>query len=368
MADRQILENLINKYGKDVILKTVNEAFKSDVMRKFDNGIRRKNAQVKDDAFKQRHDKMGRLYKKHFDSSSDDMDMRFDHDLGYYGEPGDNSRENYEKNAQYIQRDFESYIRKNSVDSLNTVLKGFGFYDIDWFNITNDDFIEVPKNKVRKYTRGAEWDNYIVFWVDTDDEIFAVSRGTDVKYVKRPLRRSGKWNTDATKVIDLIDSENVEKTLVLTNLSKFHNERVNKSIARSNARKDVVERTAAYNEAIRKTNIARYKRIIAQNNINKFDAVDRSVRAALKRVSDYYLKDDCDFSVVRNANKIIDRILTSYESFCDNRETVKKGDSYHDNYAKHFTSFGTTEHYNQEMKKFADIISDEIVKLNELLA
>lgn len=367
MADRHLLKMLIDKYGKDIVLEQVNEAFNSDVMRKFDAGIRRKNAQVKDDAIKQRHDKMGRLYKKHFDSSRDDMDMRFDHDLGCYGEPGDNSRENYEKNAQYIQRDFESYIRNNSVDSLNTILKGFGFYDIDWHNITNDDFIEVPKNKVRKYTRGAEWDNYIVFWVDDNDEIFAVSRGTDVKYTKRALRREGRRSFDATKVIDLIDAPNVEKTLVLTNLSKFRNERVNKSVARHDARKGVVERTDAYNEEVRKLNLARYKRIIAQNNVNKFDAVDNDVRGAVRRLADYCLMDDCDFSVVRNANKLIDEILSSYEKFCDNRATVKKGDSTYDGYARHFASYGTTDYYNREMKNFANMISDKIAKLNTLL-
>lgn len=365
MADRQILKQLINKYGKNTILNYVNEAFQSSVMRKFDDGIRSQNAEVRKTAYKARADKMDRLYRKHFDKSAADEPFN-SYELGFYGKPGDMDRESYEKNAQYIQRDFEYYMRDHSVEALNKVLERYGMYDIDWYSITDEDFIEVPKNKIRKYAKDAEFDNYIVFWIDDEDKIFAVSRGTRVAYIRKSLRTRGRFNAEATKIKDLIESSITEKALVLTNVEKFRKNRIQKHIDRDNSRKGSVERTEAYNNMVRRENIARYERIIAQNNINKFDKVDTDVRAAVRSLADYCLGDDCDFDVVQKANKLIDTILTYYANFCKNRKDVKSSDENSDKTAGYY-SFGTARYYNDKMKGYVDLIYDEIKNLNELL-
>ena len=74
MNDKMLLNNLVKKYGKDKVLEVVNEAFKSDRMRNYDDKIRKHNKGITDKAKADRMSRMDRLYKKYYDPENFDGD------------------------------------------------------------------------------------------------------------------------------------------------------------------------------------------------------------------------------------------------------------------------------------------------------
>ena len=125
----------------------------------------------------------------------------------------------------------------------------------------------------------------------------------------------------------------------------------------------MIDRNEATNDQIRSENIARYKRIIAQNHIEKFDKVDKDVRAAIKNSAKFFTDSD-DMKSVFKLNKLIEKLLVYYESFCHNRDRLKNLSSDSD---KSQWSFNADD-YNYVLSEKISNINDVIKEINTLLA
>ena len=361
MNDKRILSALVEKYGKDKVLEVVNEAFKSDRMRNYDDRIRKHNKGIADKASADRLSRMDRLYKKYYDPDNFDGDNNY-LDYNVRSDNPETNRRRYENGASDIQYAFDRFMRDNKIDSLHSILNKYGLNYIDWHNVSDEDFIQVDKSKIRKYTRS--W-NFVVFWEDRDGNIFAITREKSILYIRRSLRTKGSWNTDNTKIKDLIEDGNVGGAIVL-DVSKFDTSSLKAS--RSNARRDMIDRTKNQNEQIRQKNINRYKRIIAQNNISKFDVIDKDVRNAVKNFAAFTSTDDADLNVVLKANKLVSELLTYYANFTDHRNDLKKSSSADDTNGYYITgNYGTGDYHNEKVKHFSALILLTIKKLNEVI-
>ena len=360
MNDRIILSTLLKKYGKDKVLEVVNEAFKSDRMRNYDDKIRKYNKGIADKAKADRLSRMDRLYKKYYDPENFDGDNNY-LDYNVRSDDPETNRRRYEYGASDIQYAFDRFMRDNKIDSLHSILNRYGLNFIDWHNVSDEDFIQVDKSKIRKYTRS--W-NFVVFWENRDGNIFAITRDKNVLYITRSLRTKGRWNTDNTKIKDLIEDGNVGGAIVL-DVSKFDTSSLKTS--RSNARRGMIDRTESQNDLIRKENINRYKRIIAQNNISKFDIIDKDVRAAVKKFAVFTSNDDADLNIVRKANKLVDELLTYYADFTEHRNDLKNSSSDDDSAGYIGGYSGTGEYHNEKVKRFSALILQTLKKLNEII-
>lgn len=360
MSDRKILNNLLEKYGKDELLNVINEAFKSDRMRNYDDKIRKHNRGITDKAKADRLSRMDRLYKKYYDPENFDGDNNY-LDYNVRSDNPETNRRRYETAASDIQYAFDRFMRDNKIDSLHSILNRYGLNFIDWHNVSDEDFIQVDKSKVRKYTRS--W-NFVVFWEYHDGNIFAITREKNVLYITRSLRTKGRWNTDNTKIKDLIEDGNVGGAIVL-DVSKFDTSSLKTS--RSNARRGMIDRTESQNDLIRKENINRYRRIIAQNNISKFDVIDRDVRSAVKKFAAFTSNDDADLNIVLKANKLVGELLSYYANFTEHRADLKKSSSADDNTGYPYGNYGTGEYHNEKVKHFSELIRQTLKKLNEII-
>lgn len=361
MNDRKILNNLLEKYGKDELLNVINEAFKSDRMRNYDDRIRKHNKGIADKAKADRLSRMDRLYKKYYDPENFDGDNS---DLDYYNTISDDPETNryrYEHAAHDIQYKFNEFMRKNKITSLNSILKKYVLTYIDWSNVSDEDFIQIDKSKIRKYTRS--W-NFVVFWEDHNGDIFAITREKHVLYIRKSLKVKGRYNDDNTKIKDLIEDGNVGGAIVL-DVSKFDTRSLKAS--REDARRGMIDRTEGQNERIRKENINRYRRIIAQNNISKFDVIDRDVRSAVKKFAAFTSNDDADLNIVLKANKLVGELLSYYANFTEHRADLKKSSSANDDIGYPYGNYGTGEYHNEKVKHFSELIRQTLEKLNEII-
>lgn len=359
MNDKRILGALLEKYGKDKVLEVVNEAFKSDRMRNYDDRIRKHNKGIADKAKADRLSRMDRLYKKYYDPKNFDGNNNY-LDYNVRSDDPEINRRRYENGASDIQYAFNNFMRDNKINSLHSILNKYGLNYIDWHNVSDEDFIQVDKSKVRKYTR--DW-NYVVFWEDKNDNIFAITREKSILYIRRSLKTKGRWHSDNTKIKDLIEDGNVGGAIVL-DVSKFDTSSLKTS--RSNARYGMIDRTPQQNDRIRIENINRYKRIIAQNNISKFDVIDKDVRNAVKKFATFTSNDDADLNVVFKANKLVGELLSYYADFTEHRRDLKKSSSTNDN-TGHFSNYGTGDYHNEKVKRFSALILQTIKKLNEVI-
>lgn len=360
MNDKRILSALVEKYGKDKVLEVVNEAFKSDRMHNYDDRIRKHNKGIADKAKADRLSRMDRLYKKYYDPENFDGDNS-DLDYNTRSDNPETNRRRYENGASDIQYAFNNFMRDNKIDSLHSILNKYGLNYIDWHNVSDEDFIQVDKSKIRKYTRS--W-NFVVFWEDRDGNIFAITREKSILYIRRSLRTKGSWNTDNTKIKDLIEDGNVGGAIVL-DISKFDTSSLKTS--RSNARRGMIDRTKSQNDLIRKENINRYRRIIAQNNISKFDVIDKDVRNAVKKFATFTSNDDADLNIVLKANKLVGELLSYYANFTEHRADLKKSSSADDNTGYPYGNYGTGDYHNEKVKHFSALILLTIKKLNEVI-
>ncbi len=360
MNDKMLLNNLVKKYGKDKVLEVVNEAFKSDRMRNYDDKIRKHNKGITDKAKSDRMSRMDRLYKKYYDPENFDGDNS-DLDYNDRSDNPETNRRRYETTASNIQYAFDRFMKDNKIDSLHNILNKYGVNYIDWHNVSDEDFIQVDKSKIRKYTRG--W-NFIVFWEDRNGDIFAITRDNNVLYIRRSLRK-GRYNADKTKIKDLIEDSNVSGAIVL-DASKYDTSSLRRS--REDARHGMIDRTKNQNEQIRQQNINRYKRIIAQNNISKFDVIDKDVRSAVKNFALFTSNDDADLNVVLKANELIGELLKYYANFTAHRRYLKKASSADDNTGYYIIgNFGTGDYHNEKVKHFSTLIRQTLKKLDALI-
>ena len=358
-SDKATLDNLVEKYGKTEILKKIDEAFSSSKLQNYDAAIRKNNRDVEAKAQNDRREKMDRLYKQHYDRKNFEGPR-----VGYYDYVEDDAERNrryYEWNAKDVQDNFKKFITKNKLESLNSLLKKYGLHTIDWSNVQDDDFGETTKERARKFARNNYYGVYILFWEDSDGRIFAITSGTNVLHVRYPLRVKGKWNTDDTKVKDLIEDPNVETVYVL-NVGDHYKNWSNKRLERNTAKSGMQNRTASENDNIRNENINRYKRIIAQNNISKFDIIDKTVRKAVKDAATYYSLDDANLNVVFKIGKKVEAMLSQYSEFCRVRSQVKSADSTNDS-----RWYGNVDFYNNKLKGMEKLIDDIVNDIYELL-
>lgn len=357
MKDRDILQKLVTKYGKDVVLDTINEAFSSDKLQGYASKIKKHNREVNDKAKADRLSKMNRLAKRHFDPEGFDGDTR---DLGWrdrHDDPKEN-RKNYEENIRHISYDFDRYIRDHKLDSFKSMMYRYGLGDIDWAEVKDTDFGEMDKYDAKRLARNPRWNQYILFWERHDGSIYAISRGSVVVYVKRPIG----FYRDEAKIKDLVDNSNVARVFCL-DISKIEKLRDKKQTDRRVARDGMIDRNEATNDQIRYENISRYKRIIAQNHIDKFDKVDKDVRTAIKNSAKFFTDSD-DMKAVFKLNKLIEKLLVYYESFCYNRDRLKNLNSYSD---KSRWSYNAND-YNSALSAKISEINDVIEEINTLLA
>lgn len=357
MSDRKILNNLLEKYGKDELLNVINEAFSSDKLQGYASRIKKHNNEIENKAKSDRLSKMDRLYKRHYDVANFDGDTR---DLGWrdrHDDPEEN-RKRYEENARHISYDFDSYIRNHKLDSFKSMMHRYGLGDIDWAEVKDADFGEMDKYDAKRLARNPRWNQYILFWERHDGSIYAISRGSVVVYVKR----SGYFK-DEVKIKDLVDNNNVAKVFVL-DISKTGKTRDSKQANRRSARHGMLDRNEETNDMIRRENIARYRRIIAQNHIDKFDKVDNDVRSAIRRSSKAFDFVDADLKMIFKLNKTIERLLVEYESFCKDRDRLNNLTSRDD---KSYYGWSAKE-LNNELKGKTDIINETIETINNLLS
>lgn len=357
MKDRDILQKLVTKYGKDVVLDTINEAFSSDKLQGYASGIKKHNNGIENKAKSDRLSKMDRLYKRHYDVDNFDGDTR---DLGWrdrHDDPEEN-RKRYEENARYISYDFDSYIRDHKLDSFKVMMNRYGLGDIDWSEVKDADFGEMDKYDAKRLARNPRWNQYILFWERHDGSIYAISRGSVVVYVKRPIG----FYRDEPKIKDLVDNSNVARVFCL-DISKIEKLRDKKQTDRRVARNGMIDRNEATNDQIRYENIARYKRIIAQNHIDKFDKVDKDVRTAIKTSAKFFTDSD-DMKSVFKLNKLIERLLVYYESFCYNRDRLNNLSSASDKSRWNYNA----DDYNSALSAKISDINDVIEEINTLLA
>lgn len=357
MNDKRILSALLKKYGKEQILNVINEAFASDKLRTYDTDIRNHNRKVNAAASADRLSKMERLYKRHFDTKNFDGDTK---GLGWQDrvdDPEDNRRR-YMNNANEIQYNFERYILDHKFASFSDMVRYYGLNDIPWSDVKDADFREMDKVEAKKLARNPRWGQFIIFWERHNGTIYAISRGSTVVYCNSS--RAGHFND--IKVKDLVDNDNVARAFVL-DISKTAYKRNDKKADRRAARDGMIDRNKETNDRIRQENIARYKRIIAQNNVNRFDMVDKNVRIAVKNSAKFFADSD-DMKLVFKLNKLVEALLVEYESFCNVRDELKRLNSIDD---KSFYG-GRGDQYNTKLKGKVNQIDDIIERINNLLA
>lgn len=337
--------------------RKINEAFASDKLRTYDTDIRNHNRKVNAAAAADRLSKMERLYKRHFDTKNFDGDTE---GLGWQDrvdDPEDNRRR-YMNNANEIQYDFERYILDHKFASFSDMVTYYGLNDIPWSDVKDADFREMDKVEAKKLARNPRWGQFIIFWERHNGTIYAISRGSTVVYCSSV--RPGRCND--IKVKDLVDNNNVARAFVL-DISKTAYRRNAKRADRRAARDGMIDRNKETNDRIRQENIARYKRIIAQNSVNRFDMVDKNVRTAIKNSAKFFTDSD-DMKLVFKLNKLVETLLVEYESFCNVRDGLKRLNSIDD---KSFYG-GRGDQYNTTLKGKVNQIDDIIERINNLLA
>ena len=363
MKDRNILKSLLEKYGKDELINAVNEAFKSSKLLNYTDAVKKHNKAVIDKAAADRKERVEKLNRKYFDPSNYEGDDAYTKRYFYDYDPEDevSKRRRYDWSIESIKRDFNSFIDNGKLEELNKYFNRYGFNSVDWSQVTDEDFVEIDKSQARKYARDTRWSEFILFWEDEAGKVFAVSRGTTVLYTIESLRVKGRWGVDNTKIKDLIESPKTVKVFAL-NVQKHDATRNEKEIQRKLNRHGRMLRTEDENKEIRNQNIKRYKRIIAQNNIEKFDVIDKTVRKTVKDCATYYLEDDSDLNTVKKIGSEVDKLLVFYANFCDNRNKVKSADTKSDT-----SRWASASEYNRNVKKFANYINDQVNKIYEML-
>ena len=110
MKDLKALRGLVEKYGADVIKSEINEAFKSDFIRKVDNKFRKDYTEKGAEARAKRDDKLDRARRWHFEG--EDVDTR---DLYNTIDRGARNEEAYKSTIQWINYEFDNELRSSKL-------------------------------------------------------------------------------------------------------------------------------------------------------------------------------------------------------------------------------------------------------------
>lgn len=355
--DKKILKNLVEKYGKDEVLNTINEAFKSSQLSKFAKSIKDERREAKAAADARRLERNDKAYRYHYNGEDVEMDQFF------YGMNRDNKgagdKDAYLRTGQDIQRSYEREIH-DIIPSLNTLFDTYGGNFIKWSEIEDTDFAgPFEPEYAGKYTRDTYNMTKVIFWILKNGRVAAITTGKNVIYARDMFkgwsgsRRRGSYSANPKDLAkdDRIDSAyviNLKGKSDLTNRYKMHSDRLL-------SRRDMIENTPEQNAQIVKNNIERYKRIIAKNKLTQYDEIDKSVRNAIKDIAKYISLDDSNLKVVFKLNKQVQTLLSFYDDFLYYKKNIE-------------TMSGSDASWNQRyIKENAANIKSVISDINKLL-
>ncbi len=320
MKDLKALRGLVEKYGADVIKSEINEAFKSDFIRKVDNKFRKDYTEKGAEARAKRDDKLDRARRWHFEG--EDVDTR---DLYNTIDRGARNEEAYKSTVQWINYEFDSELRSSKlVKSLKSLFDKFGLHFVEWSKVEDVNIGQCAPMDAIKYSRRDKEYKFIVFWEDEKGDIIAITSGPTIVWAKRSYRDyksrnlvkdiAMDWRTNNAYILDV----------------RQYNKRYEKSSDRKLARQGQILNTSDDNRAIARENINRYKMIIAKNKIERFDNIDRDVKQILKDSTEFYKAFDNvsadnvrDYIITtRKVSELVDKLLVRYQAFCVRRKTL----------------------------------------------
>lgn len=320
MKDLKTLRTLVEKYGAATIKSEINEAFKSDFIRKVDNKFKKEYTEKGAEARAKREDKLDRARRWHFDG--EDVDI---HDLYNTVDKGARNEEAYKSTVQWINYDFDNEINSAKlVKSLKSLFNRFGLNFVEWSKVEDINIGQCAPMDAIKYSRRDKEFKFIVFWEDENDGIIAITSGPSIVWAKRTYRDyksrelvrdiAMDWRTDKAYILDV----------------RQYNKRHEKSNDRKNARYGQILNTPEDNRAIARENINRYKMIIAKNKIEKFDNIDRDVKQILKDSTEFYKAFDNisadnvgDYiTATHRVSELVKKVLARYHAFCVRRKTL----------------------------------------------
>ena len=354
--DKRILRNLVAKYGKEEVLNTINEAFKSSQLNKFAKSIKDERREEKAGADARRMERNDKAYRFHYKGEDVDMDKYF---FGMDSRnQGTANKDAYLRTGEDVQREYERELR-DIIPSLDDLFDKYGANFIKWSEIEDTDFDgPFEPQYAGKYTRDSYNMQKVVFWVFKDGRVAAISTGKNVIYARDMFKSfsGGRRSIYGVAAKDLATDNRIDKVYVinlkgksdLTDRYALHNKRVL-------SRRDRIENTPEQNEQIVKDNIERYKRIIAKNNLSKYDAVDKSVRNTIKDIAKYISLDDSDLKIVYKLNKKIEEMLSAYDMFLYYKKDIE-------------TMSGSDASWNQrEIINYTTKIKSTINDINKLI-
>jgi len=312
--DKQILKTLIEKYGKKELNSYINEAFKSDILRSIDKSNKEKNERIRRAADDARNARVQRANKFHYDGE-DGLDNQSAHEYLWGMDSrfkGKGDRDAYMRTTDDISRMYKRDLEKIK-PNIKLLFNKYGANDIKWSEVTDNDFISLTPAAARKYTRDNYRDKFILFWIDKENGLYAITNG---KVVAWTIKELDDWK-HGSKVSDIASYGDALKVYVLriNGDNDPINGRVKQHGARELNRRDSIENTPQQNARIAAQNVERYKRIIAENNLTKFDSVDKDVRNMVKASGVYISQDDADLNVVVTLGTRIKEMLSYYSEF-----------------------------------------------------
>lgn len=332
--DKELLEGLVTKYGKNKLEKIV-EAFGSSRLRDIKNAHDAYNKNVRDTAAKRRNERINALNRYAYqrdEESYDKIGRWINPDNLRDKETGEVNRGEYEYHANRIQGDMNYEVSDKSLENfINIVERGFGShipYNLD--KITDDDiqvFGADEIKKTRKYTKDSD---YWVIYLDAKNTVVATATGHGITYSRRGYGR--RYKSDV-KFIDIANDADILQAYVVNVAGQSS---IPVRSQRWKAQEGIIKNTPEDNKAIAAKNIERYKQIIAANGISKFDKIDSAVKdtlkvciSALAKNSDVvdgstYSSVGTTKAIVADLTKLMNELLSAYQWFASYRADIRE--------------------------------------------
>lgn len=331
--DKELLEGLVTKYGKNKLEKIV-EAFGSSRLRDIKNAHDAYNKNVRTAAGKRRNERINALNRYAYQRDEEALDKIgrwIDTDALIDKETGKVNRKRYEYHAKDIQNDMNYEVRNNELENfINIVKRGFGSYvpyNLD--KITDDDIQIFGPNEIKKTRKYTKDSDYWVIYLDAKNTVVATANGHGITYSRSSYGR--RYNSEV-KFIDIANDANILQAYVVNVAGQSA---VAVRGQRWNQQKGIIKNTPEDNKRIAAENIERYKQIIAANGISKFDKIDIAVKDALKVCISALAKnsdvDGTSYSsvgktkaTVADLTKLMNDLLNAYQWFADYREDIRE--------------------------------------------
>lgn len=336
--DKELLEGLVTKYGKNKLEKIV-EAFGSSRLRDIKNAHDAHNKNVRNTAAKRRNERITALNRYAYQGDEEAYDK-----IGRWVNPdslrdketGKVKRSEYEYHARNIQNDMNYEVRDKELENFINIIKyGYGSYIPYNLDKITDDDIQVfgadEIKKTRKYTKDSD---YWVIYLDAKNTVVATATGNGITYSRSGYGR--RYKSDV-KFVDIANDADILQAYVV-NIADQRAVPVRSQRWRN--QEGVIKNTPEDNKEIAAKNIERYKQIIAANGISKFDKIDSAVKDALKvcisalaKNSDVvdgksYSSVGTTKAIVADLTKLMNDLLNAYQWFASYREDIREKRNY----------------------------------------